>query len=72
MTEQLLTPAETAARLGLKKTSFYKYRPKLRAFGLQEVRFGACSPRYRESSVDVCIKKMAESEAHLVTEQPAS
>lgn len=59
--EQLLTVKEATARLRINPTSFYKYRAKLMALGLQQVRIGRCV-RYRESSVNRVIKRMAERE----------
>ncbi|HEW79445.1 MAG TPA: hypothetical protein ENH34_05740 [Phycisphaerales bacterium] len=70
MPEELLSVTKVMARLAMGRTTFYRWRPKLIAFGLQEVRFGKKSRRFRASSLDRCIKRMSESEAHLKIEQP--
>jgi len=63
--EKLLTVQEVAKRLGINTTSFYKYKAKFQAYGLQPVFIGK-SARYRESSVDLCIKNMAEKGVRVV------
>lgn len=62
-TERLLTISEVMVRFGMRATMFYKYRPKLLAYGLQEVRFGKKGRRFRAASVNKCIRKMAERDA---------
>lgn len=66
--ESLLTPSETAKIFGFKKAAFYKYLPKFKAYGLQRIQFGKKGCRFSATSVDACIRNMAESEAHLVVD----
>jgi len=63
--ERLLTIREAMACFGMRATMFYKYRPRLLAYGLQEVRFGNKGRRFRAASIDKCIRNMAEREAHV-------
>jgi predicted DNA-binding transcriptional regulator AlpA len=60
MPERLLNLNETAKRLGISRRQFYKLRPRLIAKGLQEVRVGH-RRGYREASLDVLIRKAAET-----------
>jgi len=64
MSEQLLTLEETVKRLGVSRMTFYRHLPRLRARGLQLVRFGK-RPMFREASLDRIIKKAAEEESAL-------
>ena len=60
MKEQLLTPKQAAAKLAVNVRTFYRYRARLIAKGLQQVKFGQY-PKYRESSLDKLIKQAAET-----------
>ncbi|MHC4618588.1 MAG: helix-turn-helix transcriptional regulator [Planctomycetota bacterium] len=60
MCERLLRLNEVAERLGISRRQFYRLRPQLIAKGLQEVKIGH-RRRYREASLDVLIRKAAET-----------
>jgi predicted DNA-binding transcriptional regulator AlpA len=64
--EKLLSIRETMALFGLKSSAFYHYLPRLKAWGLQAIKFGKKGQKFRASSIDRCIKKMAEAEVKLV------
>ncbi len=64
MAELLLSAKQSAQRLGLSLRSFYRYRSKLIARGLQAVRAGR-RITYREASIDRLIQTAAETEASL-------
>jgi predicted DNA-binding transcriptional regulator AlpA len=59
MTEQLLTPIDTAKKLAISRTTFYKLRYRLIANGLQYVVLGGIV-KYRQSSLDRLIADAAE------------
>ena len=60
MAEQLLTTKQAAAKLAVNVRTFYRYRARLIAKGLQQVNFGQY-PKYREFSLDKLIKQAAET-----------
>ncbi len=64
MAELLLNAKQASRRLGLSLRSFYRYRHKLIARGLQAVRAGR-RITYREASIDRLIQNAAENEASL-------
>ncbi len=64
MAELLLSAKQSAQRLGLSLRSFYRYRHKLIARGLQAVRAGR-RITYREASIDRIIQNAAETESSL-------
>jgi len=64
MAELLLSAKQTANRLGLSLRSFYRYRSKLIALGLQAVRAGR-RISYREASIDRIIREAAEHDEPL-------
>lgn len=64
MAELLLNAKQSAQRLGLSLRSFYRYRHKLIARGLQAVRAGR-RITYREHSIDRIIQNAAENESAL-------
>ncbi len=64
MAELLLSAKQTSQRLGLSLRSFYRYRDKLVAHGLQKVQAGR-RITYREHSIDRLIRNAAETESAL-------
>jgi excisionase family DNA binding protein len=65
VTEQLLTIEQVARRLGVVRKTIQRHITKLKYNGLQEVRFGSRSVRFRESSLDRMIRNAAEREEPL-------
>ena len=61
MPEQFLKPMEVARRLKVKRTTFYRLRPKLVALGLKTARIDGYV-RYLESSLDKAMLRLAEME----------
>jgi predicted DNA-binding transcriptional regulator YafY len=57
--EKLLSAKEIARRLAISTRTFSRYKARLMALGLQAVKFGQ-HPKYRESSLDAVIKRLAE------------
>ena len=64
MAELLLSAKQASQRLGLSLRSFYRYRHKLIALGLQKVQAGK-RLTYREASIDKLIENAAEHEEPL-------
>ena len=64
MAEKLLSAKEASKRFGISLRSFYRYRAKLIASGLQSVQAGR-RLTYRESSIDKIIRRSAENEVEL-------
>ena len=59
MPERLLSRSEVALRLNISPRTFSRYKAKLMALGLQAVQIGQ-HPKFRESSLDTLIEKLAE------------
>jgi len=64
MSELLLPAKQAATRLGLSLRSFYRYRNRLIARGMQAVRAGR-RIAYREASIDRLIREAAEKDEAL-------
>ncbi|HPD48660.1 MAG TPA: hypothetical protein P5279_17455 [Anaerohalosphaeraceae bacterium] len=60
MSEALLSAKKASERFGLSLRTFYRYREKLIAAGLQAVRAGR-RIAYREATIDRLIKDAAEN-----------
>lgn len=56
MARQLLTTRQTAQRLGISMTTFYRVRAKLMAKGLKSTKVGS-GTKYLESSLDKLIDR---------------
>jgi excisionase family DNA binding protein len=65
MAERLLDIDEVARRLSVVRLTVLRHLDKLKAKGLQQVRFGKRSIRFREASLDRLIKNAAEREESL-------
>jgi hypothetical protein len=62
MAERLISRKEAAERLSMSCRSFCRHKAKLTALGLQVVQVGQY-PKYRESSLDRLIQRLAEKQA---------
>lgn len=60
MAERLLSREEVARRLDMNPRTFTRHKAKLMALGLQAVQLGQY-PKFRESSLDRVIQRLAES-----------
>jgi predicted DNA-binding transcriptional regulator AlpA len=64
MTEQLLTPIQTAGKLAIGRSTFYRLRQRLIANGMEYVVIGGIV-KYRQSSIDKLIADCAEQKKPL-------